>query len=87
MTQISANNAKEEINGAIAKVVSDGEDILIYGENGAIAALIPIEEYELLRRMEEEEEKLDVAEAERRLADPAQTPVPYETVRKGLGLD
>lgn len=87
MTRISANNAKEEINGAIAKVVSDGEEILIYGENGAVAALIPIEEYELLRSMEEEEEKLDLAEAERRLADPTQTPIPYETVRKELGLD
>jgi PHD/YefM family antitoxin component YafN of YafNO toxin-antitoxin module len=87
MTHISANNAKEEINGAIAKVVSNGEDVLIYGEHGAVAALIPIEEYELLRRMEEEEEKLDVAEAERRLSDPTQTPVPYETVRKELGLD
>lgn len=87
MTQISAHNAKEEINGAIAKVVSNGEDILIYGEHGAIAALIPIEEYELLRRMEEEEEKLDLAEAERRLDDPTQIPIPYETARKELGLD
>lgn len=86
MTRISANNAKEEINGAIARVVSDGEEILIYGENGAVAALIPIEEYELLRRMEEEEEKLDVAEAELRLSDPTQTPVPYKTVREELGL-
>ena len=72
MTRISAKNAKEEINGAIAKVVSNGEDVLIYGEHGSVAALIPIEEYELLRRMEEEEKKkkLDVVETERRLSDP-----------------
>ena len=39
------------------------------------------------RLTEEEEDRLDVAEAERRLADPDEVPIPYEQARKTLGLD
>ena len=33
------------------------------------------------------EDRLDVEEAERRLADPNEVPIPYEQARKELGLD
>ncbi len=36
--------------------------------------------------MEEIEDRLDLEEGERRLADPAEVPIPYEQVRKELGL-
>jgi hypothetical protein len=38
------------------------------------------------RMTEEEEDRLDIAEAERRLADPDEVPIPYEQARKTLGL-
>ena len=49
----------------------------------AVAALIPLEDLALL---EELEDRLDVEEAERRLADPNEVPIPYEQVQKELGL-
>ena len=36
---------------------------------------------------EEIEDRLDAEEAIRRLADPAEVPLPYEKVRKELGLE
>jgi len=36
---------------------------------------------------EEEEDRIDIAEAERRLADLDEVPISYEQARKTLGLD
>jgi len=39
------------------------------------------------RMTEEEEDRIDIAEAERRLADLDEVPISYEQARKTLGLD
>jgi hypothetical protein len=38
------------------------------------------------RSSEEDEDRLDIAEAERRLADPNDVPIPYEEARRTMGL-
>jgi hypothetical protein len=47
----------------------------------SIAESLPTE-----RMTEEEEDRLDIAEAERRLADPEEVPIPYEQARETLTL-
>ena len=47
------------------------------------AAVIPLEDLKLLEELEDLE---DAAEARRRLADPTETPVPYDEARTRLGL-
>jgi PHD/YefM family antitoxin component YafN of YafNO toxin-antitoxin module len=64
-------------------VVTKRERVVVHRRGKAVAALIPLEDLALL---EELEDRLDVEEAERRLADPNEVPIPYEQVRKELGL-
>lgn len=60
--------------------VRDGERVEL-PEDGA--AVVPIEDLRLLEAIEDAE---DAAEVARRLADPKDLPVPYEDVRRLLGL-
>jgi len=56
-----------------------------------VKELTPKEQLELYRLLEqiieEEEDRLDVEDAERRLADPNEVPIPWEQVKKNLGLE
>ena len=61
--------------------------------DGKEVAIIPLRDLRHLERLleqekEEEEEfdRIDVEEAERILADPTEIPIPYEQVRRELGL-
>ena len=40
-----------------------------------------------LRLLEKLEDQMDVEIARKRLADPYEVPIPYERIRKELGLD
>lgn len=54
---------------------------------GSQVAIIPNEDFALLNRfIEQERDRRDVEEAERRLADPAERPIPYEEAQRRLGL-
>lgn len=64
--------------------VGRGQRIVLRKGRKAVAAVVSIED---LRLLEELEDRLDLAEAERRLADPKEVPLSYEAVRKELGLD
>ena len=61
--------------------------------DGRRVAILPLRDHRRLERLLEQEEKekeldrLDVEEAERRLADPTEIPIPYEEARRQLGLD
>jgi hypothetical protein len=60
--------------------------------DGRRVAILPLDTFRRLERLLEQEEKekeldrLDVEEAERRLADPNDATIPYEQVRRELGL-
>src|SRR5689334_3689519 len=61
--------------------------------DGKVVAVLPLEDFRRLERLLEQEamEKaldwLDVEEAERRLADPTQVPIPFEQALRELGLN
>lgn len=77
----------EKVRAALGKTVSRverrGDRILLRRRGKAVAALVPVEDLELIERLEDE---IDVREAERILKDEAERPVPYEGVRRNLGL-
>jgi len=83
MPRLATQKRQEPFSHSLARVVTKRERVVVHRRGKAVAALIPLEDLALL---EELEDRLDVEEAERRLADPNEVPIPYEQVRKELGL-
>jgi prevent-host-death family protein len=83
MTRLAAQKAQENFSDTLDRVIDKRERIILHRQGKNVAALVPVEYLALL---EELEDRLDIEEAERRLADPNETPIPYEQVRKELGL-
>jgi PHD/YefM family antitoxin component YafN of YafNO toxin-antitoxin module len=83
MPRLATQKRQETFSHSLTRVVTKRERVVVHRRGKAVAALIPLEDLALL---EELEDRLDVEEAERRLADPNEVPIPYEQVRKELGL-
>ena len=65
--------------------IAHGEPLLIRRGNKAVAAVIPIEDFRLLKKlMREKEDELDVRDALEALKEPGS--IPWETVKADLGL-
>lgn len=83
MTKVTTRRAREDFANVLRRVNEDGERILLHDHGKNIAALVSVEDLSLL---EELEDRRDALEAQRRLSDPDETPIPYEIARERLGL-
>jgi antitoxin (DNA-binding transcriptional repressor) of toxin-antitoxin stability system len=83
MSHPVAQKAHSAISNSLTRVVTKGERVKVHRRGKAVAALIPLEDLALL---EELEDRLDVEDAERRLADSTDKSIPYEQVHRELGL-
>jgi antitoxin (DNA-binding transcriptional repressor) of toxin-antitoxin stability system len=83
MSRPVAQKTHRTISNSLTRVVTKGERVKVHRRGKAVAALIPLEDLALL---EELEDRLEVEDAERRLADSADKTIPYEQVRRELGL-
>lgn len=79
MPRLAVSKAQE----AVSRVTKKRERIVLQRRGKDVAALVPLEDLALL---EDLEDRLDVEEAQRRLADPNDKTIPYEQVRRELGL-
>jgi hypothetical protein len=61
-----------------------GQRIVLRKGRKAVAAVVSMEDLKLLEKLDD---RLDVAEARKRLEDPSEVPIPYGKVREELGLD
>ena len=86
MTRVTASRARGEFSEMLERVASKRERIAIHRRGRTVAALVPVEDLAILEE-EELQDRRDLREARRRLADPKEVPVPYERARKELGLD
>lgn len=83
---MSATAARNDFSGIINRVAYGRERLIIDRHNDAVA-VIPAEDLALLERLErEEEDRIDAAEADRILADPAEERIPWEQVKEDLNL-
>jgi prevent-host-death family protein len=95
LTQERANSKRftvVEARAQFAEMINQtsyGKERIILTRQGKdLAALISVEDLNLFEQLlEEAEERLEVEEAENRLSDPAQVPIPYERVRKRLNIE
>jgi prevent-host-death family protein len=83
MTRVSTTAARKNFSGTLERVARKGERILLQRGGKDIAAIVSVEDLELL---EELEDRRDVEDARVALREPGPS-IPYEQVRRELGLD
>ena len=81
---VSVSEARQDFAEIVNRAAYGGERVRVVRRGRAVAAIIPIEDLDLLERFEDE---LDLEAAREALADPANAePVPWEQVKAELGL-
>lgn len=82
MTKLQMREFRANLADTVNRVGYGGERIVIVKNGKPAAAMVSVEDLELIEAIED---KIDIEEAKIALADPER--VPYEDVRKTLGLD
>jgi prevent-host-death family protein len=82
MVRMKAAKAREQFSSTLDRVVKNGERVVLERKGKRVAALVPLEDLELIERLEDE---IDVREARKALADKSPS-VPWEQVKRELGL-
>jgi prevent-host-death family protein len=72
---------RNRLTDPVRRAAEAKERVVVRRRGRAVAAVVPIEDLRFLERLED---RIDLAEARRALADPRR--VPYERLRKKLGL-
>lgn len=81
---IGVSEAREQFADLVNRAAYGHERVLVSRRGRPIAAIVPIEDIELLERIEDE---TDLRLAEEALADPENAvPIPWEQVKRELGL-
>lgn len=75
------------LRGAVERAAANEERLVVREGDEELAAIIPMEDFRLLLRLEEEElDRIDIEESRKALADPEnQTRIPLAQVRAELG--
>ncbi|MBI2368711.1 MAG: type II toxin-antitoxin system prevent-host-death family antitoxin [Deltaproteobacteria bacterium] len=82
MARLNATKVRNDFADTLNRVAYRGERIILHRRGKDVAALIPIEDLKLL---EELEDRLDAEAARKALAESDER-IPYEEVRRKLGL-
>ncbi len=82
MTRLSASDARKELAEILNRVAYTGERIILHRRDKNVAALISMEDLELLRRLED---LVDNEAADAALREPGKS-IPWEKVKSELGL-
>jgi len=83
-SRVSLTRLRRETATIIDRVASQGERIVLERRGRSVAAIVPLNDLALLEGIEEVEDRLDVAEAERILADPNTVWIPWEEAEAEL---
>lgn len=86
MTRLSVGEARKDMAATLNRVAFGGARIVVHRRGKDVAALVPIEDLELLERIED---RLDVEAAlavEAEAAERGEKPVSWEKVKAALGI-
>ncbi len=81
MTRRSVNDVRNDFAETLNRVRSKGERVLVERRGTGVAALVPVEDLELLQELED---RIDLAAARKALKEAGR--IPWEKVKKDLGL-
>lgn len=83
MSRAASPKTSNRIDGTLDRL-RQGQRIVLKKGRRAVAAVVSMEDLRLLEKLEDQ---MDVEVARQRLGDPNEVPIPYERIRKELGLD
>lgn len=86
MTRLAASTAREDFTDTLKRVAREGERIVLRRGRKDVAALVPLRD---LRLLEQIEDRMDLDDARKALSDSrkkGEKPIPWEKVRRLLGL-
>ena len=87
MADMAVSTTQDEFAAILNRVADGKERIVLHRDGEPVAAVIPVEDLKLLERLiEEEEDRIDLAKAERVLSDSNQEWIPWEQVKAEEGL-
>src|SRR2546423_9753793 len=89
MATITTRAAGEDFGALLERVESGKERIIVQRDDRPVAAVIPIEDLERLERLiqeEEDEDRIDLAEHRRIMADPNEEFIPWEQAKRELDV-
>jgi prevent-host-death family protein len=81
MTRLSVNDVRNDFAETLNRVRYQGERVVVERRGKGVAALVPVEDLELLQALED---RIDLAAARKALKEPGR--IPWEKVKKDLGL-
>ena len=84
MTRITANELEKNLQSTLELVVKRGERIILKKKGRDVAALVPLADLRVLKRLQKED-ILDLEMARKALREPGPN-VPLSNIRKRLGL-
>jgi len=80
---LDLTQARARFTESVNRVTYRGERILIQKHGRPVAALVPVEDLALIRELED---RIDLADARKALAEAKGKLIPWETVKRDLGL-
>lgn len=88
MTRVNVSKARAEFPELVNRAASKKKSTIVSDRGKDLAAVIPIEDLKLLKRLRREEmDRLDIAQARAALKEAKKKgTIPLEEVRKRLGL-
>jgi prevent-host-death family protein len=81
LNKLTASEARQNFSDILSRAEYRGERVIVHRGKKAVAAVVPIEDVELLERLEDE---IDVAAARKALKDPRT--ISWEKIKKDLKL-
>ena len=81
MTRVTTDKVPKELLGSLQRVVDDGERVVVDRSGKSVAAIVPMEDLELLRRIEDMLDNEAAIEAR-----DEQGRVPWQILKKELDL-
>jgi prevent-host-death family protein len=78
--KITTSTARTEFADILNRAAYGGERVILHRHKKPVAAVVPIEDLELLEQLED---SVDLAEVRKRLKEPT---IPWSKVKKELGL-
>lgn len=79
-SKLTASEARENFSDILNRAAYGGERVIVHRGKKPLAALVPIEDFEILEQLED---RADLEEIRKRLKEPT---VPWSRIKKELGL-